>query len=138
PLTAMGYSYLYANWEYYLTPRGELGRGPADYEADLHLGYPIRLGAVEANLLLDVFNLFDRQAATRLDNYYNLQEDGTCAGIPEAQCNHDNGWDNIVGTTNPVGRLDNARATATNPDFLRAGTAFTPPRSIRLGVRVSF
>lgn len=146
PLTAMGYSFLYANWEYYLTPRGSLGRGPADYEADLHLGYPIQLGGVELNLLVDVFNVFDRQSATRLDNRYNLPEDGHCAGFPGALnadglsvlCNQDNGWDNVVGTLNPVGTLTDARATATNPDFLEAGTLFTAPRSIRLGVRLSF
>ena len=44
PLNAYGYSFAYANWEYYLVPRGSLGRGPADYEADLHVGYPIKLG----------------------------------------------------------------------------------------------
>ena len=44
PLTAYGYSFLYSNWEYYLTPRGSLGENPDEYEVDLHLGYPIKLG----------------------------------------------------------------------------------------------
>ena len=69
PLTAYGYSLAYSNWEYYLTPRGSLGYGPADYEMDVHVGYPIKLGSsgARANLLLDVFNLFNRQSITVLD-----------------------------------------------------------------------
>jgi hypothetical protein len=38
----------------------------------------------------------------------------------------------------PSGQLTNPKATATNPDFLRAGTSFTGQRSIRLGARFSF
>jgi hypothetical protein len=34
--------------------------------------------------------------------------------------------------------LSNPKATATNPDFLKAGTAFTGQRSIRIGVRLTF
>ena len=30
PLNAYGYSLAYQNWEYYLVPRGSLGRGPSD------------------------------------------------------------------------------------------------------------
>ena len=35
PLNAYGYSSAYENWEYYLAPRGSVGRGPSDWEADL-------------------------------------------------------------------------------------------------------
>jgi hypothetical protein len=124
PLTAYGYSLAYANWEYYLTPRGSVGHGPADYEMDVHVGYPIKLGSsgAKANILLDVFNLFNRQAITVLDQRYNLVSDGACTG----------------NTLTPAGALSNPAATATNPDFLRAGTFFTQPRSARFGVRFSF
>lgn len=138
PLTAMGYSFLYQNHEYYLTPRGSLGRGPAEYEADIHVGYPIRMGSIETNLLLDVFNVLDRQAATMVDQRYNYSLHGQCAGVPEEICNGDNGILHQPGSLEPAGQLANARATAPNPDFLKAGTAFTPARSIRLGVRVRF
>jgi hypothetical protein len=37
-----------------------------------------------------------------------------------------------------VAQLTNARASATNPDFLKAGTFFTLPRSAQIGVRFSF
>ena len=45
PLNAYGYSFAYQNWEYYLAPRGSLGTGPSDWEADVQVGYPIRFGA---------------------------------------------------------------------------------------------
>ncbi len=139
PLTAFGYSNGYRNHEYFLSERGALGRGPADYEADLHLGLPVRIGSrFEVNFLADIFNLLDRQAATNVDQRYNRAQDGPCAGIPAALCNGDGGLLARPGTTVPVGSIPNFRATATNPDFLRAGTAFTGPRTIRVGVRLNF
>ncbi|HXW07766.1 MAG TPA: TonB-dependent receptor [Vicinamibacterales bacterium] len=136
PLNAYGYSTPYANWEYYLVPRGSLGRGPSDWEADIHASYPIRLGATSRlNLVMDIFNLFDRQEAFQLDERYNLARDGRCAGIPEDLCNGDNGWLTTPGTLDPLGSLSDPRATAPNPDYLRKGVAFTLPRSIRFGVR---
>jgi len=141
PLTAYGYSFAYANWEYYLTPRGSLGYGPSDWEMDLHAGYPVKIGSsMKANILLDVFNVFNRQGATILDQRYNLQKDGACAGVPSAQCNGDGGFIALPNTTTAVGSLANPRATATNPDFLKegVGTQFTLPRSLRIGVRLTF
>jgi hypothetical protein len=139
PLTAYGYSFAYANWEYYLTPRGSLGRGPWDYEADLHVAYSMKLGA-KARLepVLDVFNLLNRQAIRQYDQRYNLVPDGACAGIPEALCNGDGGIVTTGNNLTPAGALSNARATATNPDFLRKGVNFTGQRSARVGVRVTF
>jgi len=139
PLTAHGYSFAYQNHEFYLTPRGSLGRAPDAYELDLHLGYPVQLGNdMEIKLLMDVFNLLDRQAKTAVDQRYNLSSDGFCAGIPDELCSTMGGINNVNGTTNPIGALPNPRANATNPDFLRAGTAFTGQRNIRLGVRLTF
>ena len=147
PLTAYGYSFVYQNWEYSLTPRGTLGRGPADYEADVHVGYPLRFGNNRSvSLSLDLFNLFNRQGATLLDQRYNLQSDGACAGIPEAICNGDGGLQHLaidpatglVPSLTPAGQLSDPRATATNPDFLKAGRAFTSPFSARLGARITF
>ncbi len=138
PLTAYGFSFLYQNWEYYLTPRGSLGENPDEYEVDVHLGYPIKLGDNTLDILLDVFNLLDRQAITQLDQRYNLPEHGPCGGIPEEHCNHDNGLLHQDNSLTPVAQLANPRATAPNPDFLRAGTGFTGQRNIRLGLRFSF
>jgi hypothetical protein len=139
PLTAYGYSFAYANWEYYLTPRGSLGTGPSDYDADIHIGYPIKFGAnSSATFIGDVFNVLNRQAITTLDQRYNLVQGGACSGIPAAICNGDGGLLHAGATTNPVAQLANPIATATNPDFLKAGTNFTGQRSLRLGLRITF
>ena len=95
---------------------------------------------MKANVLMDVFNLFNRQGATILDQRYNLRKDGACAGVPSAICNGDGGLIALPNTTNPAGSIANPSATATNPDFLKAGvgTQFTLPRSLRIGVRLTF
>jgi hypothetical protein len=143
PLTAFGYEHAgYRNWEYYLTERGDLGRGPSDYEADFHAGYPIAFGSSRLTVIADVFNLFNRQSITNLDTRFNLATDATCAGIVSASgadiCNGFGGIANVTGTTRPIGQLGNARALATNPSFLQAGTSFTGVRSFRLGARFTF
>lgn len=143
PLTAYGYEHAgYRNWEYYLTKRGDLGRGPSDYEADVHVGYPIAFGASRLTLIADVFNVFNRQSITNLDTRFNLSGDATCAKIVDA-AGHDicNGFGGIAaapGTVNPVGELANPRANATNPSFLKKGLTFTGERSVRLGARFTF
>jgi hypothetical protein len=139
PQNAYGYSLAYANWEYFLAPRGSLGRGPAEYDADLHLSYPIKIGQKSRlNVIADIFNLFDRQAISQYDERYNLTSDGACAGVPDALCNGDGGLIAKPDTTDPVGQISNVRGSATNPDFLKKGIAFTGARSIRLGVRWTF
>jgi hypothetical protein len=143
PLTAYGYSFAYANWEYYLTPRGSLGTGPGDYEADIHIGYPVKLGSSSSLMLIaDIFNLFNRQAITQLDQRYNLVSGGSCSGIPASACNGDGGLEHNGSTINPVAQLANPQATATNPDFLKAGGttngAYTGQRALRIGVKLTF
>jgi hypothetical protein len=120
-------------------PRGSVGRGPADWETDLHVSYPIRFGGPRRlNVIADVFNLFNRQDITQFDERYNLTEDGFCGGIPEEICNGDGGIATTGNSLTPAGTLSNPRATATNPDYLRKGFNFTQPRSIRFGVRFTW
>jgi hypothetical protein len=74
PLTRMGYSDAYGRYEFFLTPRGGEGRNPGIYEADLHLGYPLKTGPVTLNFMLDVFNVLNAQRAILLDQRYSFQE----------------------------------------------------------------
>jgi hypothetical protein len=139
-LNAYGYSFAYQNWEYYLVPRGSLGTGPSDWEANVQVSYPVRLGNYRLNLIADVFNIFNRQAINQFDERYNLVSDGDCGGIPSAICNGDGGIATIGDSLTPAGSLSNPRQTATNPDFLKTGPdsslrGFTGQRSIRVGVR---
>jgi hypothetical protein len=146
PLTAYGYSFAYANWEYYLTPRGSLGTGPSDYEADVHIAYPVKIGNASLMFIGDAFNILNRQAITQLDQRYNLVSGGACSGIPAALCNGDGGLQHAGATINPIAQLTNPIATATNPDFLKTGPqvvtgslqGFTAQRTLRLGVKITF
>lgn len=106
PLTRYGFSDIYGRYEFFLKDRGSEGRTPSNYEADLHLGYPLELGRARINFLFDVFNLLDVQRPILLDQRWGFQE------------------------------ADNASPTPVNPDYGKA-VLRTPPRSFRLGVRVS-
>jgi hypothetical protein len=74
PLTAYGFSDAYRRYEFFLTTRGALGRTPSNYDADVHLGYPLAFGGSHLNLLLDVFNILNTQRAVLLDERYGFQE----------------------------------------------------------------
>jgi outer membrane receptor for ferrienterochelin and colicin len=108
PLSRYGYSDAYGRYEFFLTNRGSEGRNPDDYEADLHLAYPLEIKKkVTINFMLDVFSLLDAQRPVLLDQRWGFQE------------------------------ADNASPTPVNPSYgdpiLR-----TRPRAARLGLRVSF
>lgn len=87
PLTRYGYSDAYGRYEFFLTERGAEGRTPSNYDVDVHLGYPVALGATTLNFMLDVFNLLDTQRAILLDQRWAFQE------------------------------ADNAKATSSNPGY---------------------
>ena len=118
PVTRYGFSDAYGRYEFFLTRRGAEGRTPDNYEADVHLGYPLRLGPVTVNLLADLFNLLNAQKPILLDQRYNFAEfadaDYVCgsnrSGVDEPKCNE------------------------------RYGKAFLrqSPRALRLGARISF
>ncbi len=74
PLTRYGYSDAYGRYEFFLTERGAEGRTPTNYELDLHVGYPLTVGPITANFLVDVFNLFNSQKAILLDQRYGFAE----------------------------------------------------------------
>jgi outer membrane receptor protein involved in Fe transport len=125
PITAYGYDVTYRNYEYYLSKRGAYGRTDAEYEMDLHLGYPIKLGGLDLNLLLDVFNLLDRQGETGRDMRFNL--DQTIDVIDDAT--------GEVAPLLPGGTQ--CTGSGCNPNFNKSNT-FQNPRAIRLGVRLTF
>lgn len=124
PITAYGYSYGYENWEYYLSKRGEFGRTDDEYELDLHLGYPWKVSGVRVNVLVDVFNLLNRQGEINRNMQYTLSEDYYVL-------DYDNG------TVLPAIRKGDTAHPPTNPAFNHAN-AWQDPRTIRFGVRLSF
>jgi hypothetical protein len=129
PVTAMGYCEWYNNWEYYLSERGAFGRTDAEWEADLHFGYPVKLGRnLELNLLVDIFNVFNRQGETgrwlRYDWNYNGWEDYQPLD-----------W--VTGEVyEPIVPGDPDRPPL-NPVW-NTSRWWQDPRTIRLGLRLSF
>ncbi|HVR37839.1 MAG TPA: TonB-dependent receptor, partial [Thermoanaerobaculia bacterium] len=82
PLTRYGYSDAYGRYEFFLTKRGAEGRTPSNYDADVHLGYPIATGKAKVNLLLDVFNLLNTQRAVLIDQRWGFQESDNASPTP--------------------------------------------------------
>jgi hypothetical protein len=143
PITAMGYSSWYSNWEFYLSKRGGMGRTDSAYEADLHLGYPFKvMDNVEINVLFDVFNLLDRQGETGRNQRYDVVEDYMpIYNDPATELWTGNPLPPITPADvdgNPTLDPDDPLyRPATNAAFNTAN-AWQDPRSIRFGVRVSF
>lgn len=82
PLTRYGYSDAYGRYEFFLTQRGAEGRTPDNYEADLHFGYPLGIGPVTVNLLVDVFNILNAQRPVLLDERWGFQEADNASPTP--------------------------------------------------------
>ncbi len=82
PVTAYGFSDIYARYEFFLTERGALGRTPSNYDADLHLGYPVPVGPVTLNIIFDVFNLFNTQRPLLLDERWDFRETDNASPTP--------------------------------------------------------
>ena len=74
PLNQFGYfnggygSYIF------LQPRGSAGRLPAEWDANLTLGYPIRVGPVTVTLQAYAFNLFNNQIRTNQDEAWTINQ----------------------------------------------------------------
>jgi hypothetical protein len=82
PLTRYGYSDAYGRYEFFLTTRGAEGRSPSNYDADVHLGYPIPAGRIQANVLLDIFNLLNAQRPVLVDERWGFQESDNASPTP--------------------------------------------------------
>ncbi|HEY1252774.1 MAG TPA: TonB-dependent receptor [Thermoanaerobaculia bacterium] len=116
PISRLGLSEAYGRYEFFLLPRGSEGRVPADYEADIHLGYPLQIGPVTLTTLIDVFNVLNRQRTVAVDQRYNLAE---FVDDPAQNC--------------PKGSSDNGCNA-----FFGTAIARTPPTSVRFGLKLGF
>jgi hypothetical protein len=124
----MGYMDYYSNWEYYLSERGAFGRSDSEWEADIHLGYAIKLGlALQLNLLVDVFNIFNRQGETMRDPAYtDFYEDPAYQPLD---------W--VTGVPYDPIKPGDVDRPPTYSGWNKA-IFWQDPRTIRLGMRFSF
>jgi outer membrane receptor for ferrienterochelin and colicin len=118
PVSRLGYSVAYDRWEFFLSQRGTDGRVPADYEVDLHFGYPLQLGPVTVNALVDIFDILNAQRPIFLDERYNTSQFDDPAYICGSQ----------------PGSVDQGRCNT----YYKTPLARTLPRSVRFGLRVTF
>ena len=98
----------------YLEPRGSAGRLPTLWEANLQLAYPVVVGPVTATLQAYVYNLFNNQIATTVDEVWSYSPP---AGYPAT-------------IYDPNQKQD-------NPTYGQVTWRY-PPRSFRAALRVSF
>ncbi|MBN1206372.1 MAG: TonB-dependent receptor [Myxococcaceae bacterium] len=114
------YSYLGAHVDYgpgqaYILPRGAAGRLPWVHRFDTRLAVTYKVNRdITAALSVDVFNLFNFQAATAYDQNFTFSEALPIEG----------------GTEEDLGEPPNTN--------FGKPTAYQAPRSFRLGARVSF
>jgi hypothetical protein len=124
-VTACGAGY---SQEGYLVPRGSAGDLPSTFEADLHLEYGFRIGALTVTPLLDVFNLINRQGVTSREELFNntsgLAGNDPRSGIGQPGCTAQNA------------SLSNA-ACASNPTYGK-DINWQTPTVVRVGARLSF
>jgi hypothetical protein len=129
---ALGGHPFYGNGESYLLPRGSIARSPFTSQLDVHLAYGHRLGStmfVEA--FADIFNLFDQQDELNVDENYTFDYTAPIVGGDMTDLAH---VKNHHGDTTGV----QGRDTVTPNKNFDHTSALTLPRSVRLGVRLSF
>lgn len=127
PYSHLGADALYLQRQVFILPRGSAGRLPWFHRIDTRLGVTYRLTkTLTASGGVDVFNLFNFQAATSYDEEYTSAavlpiQDGAREDLPELR--------------RPDGELLGPEAL--NKNFGKP-TTYQLPRSIRLSARLSF
>ena len=74
PISKLGAHRVYGLDERFVTARGTEGTTESWLNFDLAFSYPIQLGNFQLDLMLDIFNIFDEQAAVEVDQRWT-----TCA-----------------------------------------------------------
>jgi hypothetical protein len=108
PLSKTGADWLYGLDERYITQRGSEGRTEDWANLDLHLAYAIPIDGYQLELIVDVFNVFDEQAAVEADQRWTVYDQRD--PDPDAQTNFN--WGDPL--------------------------AYAPPRYTRFGIKFSW
>jgi len=112
PLSKMGAHSTYGPNERFVTDRGTAGRSPSLNSWDLHLEYPLHFSKMDLAFIVDVFNLFNTQKPTALDQEWSIMDEKEAAGLtPDEQ--------------------------KTNPDWGKP-TSYQTPRNFRVGLKLSW
>jgi len=144
PLNYLGFHPLRSGSETFLLPRGSAGRLPWVHNLDGHVGLDRKLGGnYTLSLTLDVFNVFNFQQVTNVDQTFTISqvhpiETGGSAADVEA-CREVGGDCKVKLYRAGVSPEDSPTLGASdiNPNFKKP-IAYQPPRSVRFGVKLSF
>ncbi len=109
PISKLGAHRTYGPNERFIGNRGEFGRTPTLMNLDAHISYPFKIGDYDLELMLDIFNVFNQQKATQVDQEYSFCSDPT----------------------------QDESADCKNPNWGQA-TAYQSPRNYRIGVKFSW
>jgi hypothetical protein len=143
PTNALAGHYLYGADESFLLPRGVLGRSDFEHAIDLHVGYRKKLSqTTSAELYVDVFNLYNRQAAFDVDNtyapYYRLSSAGNPGEQENANPISGGTYDDLIwAKTVDQNGTETGRPLGRNPNFHHTSSRYAPA-SAQVGFRVTF
>lgn len=135
PTNYLGSHALYGGDEVFILPRGSGERLPWVFSTDVHAGFTITPAKGHAlELTVDIFNLFNFQAATALDETYTEADVSPLQNCKEAQrdsCTADDLGKLSYADGTPYDQLDN------NQNFGQP-LEYQAPRTVRIGLRWSF
>ena len=133
PISYWGAHPEYGQDEAFVLPRGSGGRTPWVNTIDSNVGLNYRVGKNQVvSVTLDVFNLFNFQTATRVDESYTFEEvipvkDGTEADLPT-----EDSPGNVRRTSGGL-----LQYSEVNQNF-RQPKEYQAPRQLRFGIRYTF
>jgi len=143
PKTALAGHNLSGADEAFLLPRGQLGRTEFEHGIDIHVGYKKNLHAgVDAELFVDVFNLYNRQGTFRVDDTYAPQYSlsaGGSGGIEQNGTPISGGtYDDLIWAKSiDKNGSESSQPLGRNPNFGRTTSRYAPA-SAQVGFRVTF
>ncbi|MBX3156685.1 MAG: TonB-dependent receptor [Deltaproteobacteria bacterium] len=144
PINALGAHYLYGPDESFLLPRGSLGRTQFEHAVDVHVAYARKLGkTTAAEVFLDVFNVYNRQAQFNVDATYAPALRRTSSIASSGRPNNVNPIsggtyeDLIFAKSIDQDGVETAIPTAVNPNFRRTAARYAPA-STQVGFRLTF
>ena len=144
PLNYLGFHPRRSGSETFILPRGSAGRMPWVHNLDTHVGLNRKLSKnYTLSLTLDVFNLFNFQQVTAVDQTFTFTQvhpiEGGGSPADVEACREEGGACKVKVFTTGVPVEDAAAITASdvNPNFKKP-IAYQTPRSIRFGMKLSF
>ena len=134
PRSVIGYFNQFYFAQTQLVPIGSAGRLATQWDANISLGYPIQAGPVTITALFYVFNIFNNQIITNVDNNWQLSQGANYPKTPDQYLQLFYPPCTAAQSTDPVGNKCNEQR---NDNYGKA-TSRMDPRQFRAAVKISF